>query len=238
MEGRVDEFLDLYKQLEEALEDKYRGDKRRYSSVVMEFFRDDDSAPVRDKLETCREIRNILTHSSNLGGEPVVVPSAAVVENLREVLEFAKRPPLALEYATTGDQMMKANLNQKVLRLMDIMEKNGWSHIPVMKDGVFRGVFSAGTLFLYQLKNGGRALRPETTLKDMERYLEVGEHLGKYAFIPRDATYTEARGIFEKVRGKNKRVSVVFITEHGRPGERLLGMLTPWDVLGETKSEA
>ena len=40
---RIDEFLDLYKQLEDALEDKYRNSRRHYSSVVFEFARDDDS---------------------------------------------------------------------------------------------------------------------------------------------------------------------------------------------------
>ena len=47
---RIDEFLDLYKQLEDELEDKYRNSRRHYSSVVFEFARDDDSLPVREIL--------------------------------------------------------------------------------------------------------------------------------------------------------------------------------------------
>ncbi len=230
---RVDAFLDLYKQVEDVLGDKYRNARRHCSSVVLEFCRDEESAPIRDKLDLCREIRNLLTHSANLGGEPVVEPSAPVVEAMREVLDFLKRPPLALEYATRGDQMMKAGLNQKVLRLMEVMDKNGYSHIPVLKEGTFRGVFSAGSVFLYQLNTGGRALTSATTLKDLEPYLDVGEHRENYEFVPKTETYLSVRRKFEKVRGKNKRVSVIFITETGRPGERLLGMLTPWDVLGE-----
>ena len=74
-QSRIDEFLDLYKQLEDELEDKYRNARRHYSSVVFEFIKDTDSEPVRDKLEVCREIRNLLTHSANLGGEPIVEPS-------------------------------------------------------------------------------------------------------------------------------------------------------------------
>ena len=70
-QSRIERFLDLYKQLEDELEDKYRNARRHYSSVVFEFIRDEDSAPVRDQLETCREIRNLLTHSANLGGEPL-----------------------------------------------------------------------------------------------------------------------------------------------------------------------
>ena len=87
-QSRIDEFLDLYKQLEDVLEIKYRNARRHYSSVVFEFIKDDESAPVRDKLEICREIRNLLTHSANLEGEPVVEPSAPVVEAMGEVLDL------------------------------------------------------------------------------------------------------------------------------------------------------
>ena len=136
---RIDEFLDLYKQLEDELEGKYRNSRRHYSSVVFEFARDDDSLPVRDKLDICREIRNLLTHNPNLEGEPIVEPSQPVLRAIREVLEFVRRPPLAMDYATKADQVMKAHLGQRVLRLMEVMDKNGYSHIPVMDEGEFRG---------------------------------------------------------------------------------------------------
>ena len=232
-ESRIDTFLDLYKQLEDALEDKYRNARRHYSSVVFEFIKDSESAPVRDKLETCREIRNLLTHSANLGGEPIVEPSAPVVEALGQVLDFVRRPPLAIDYATRGDQVMRAHLHQKVLRLMEVMEKNGYSHVPVMREGEFCGVFSVGTVFQYVLRSGGKAISPEMAVADLGKHIQVAEHRENYEFVPQDATYIAVRQKFEKVKGKNKRVSVIFITEHGRPGERLLGMLTPWDVLGE-----
>ena len=62
---------------------------------------------MRDKLDVCREIRNLLTHNPNLNGEPIVEPSQSVVEAMKEVLEFVKRPPLAMEFATKGEQVMK-----------------------------------------------------------------------------------------------------------------------------------
>ena len=201
--------------------------------MVFEFIRDEDSAPVRDQLETCREIRNLLTHSANLGGEPIVEPSAPVVAAMEEVLNFVRKPPLALDYATKWDQVMKAHLHQKVLRLMEVMDKNGYSHIPVLNDGEFCGVFSVGSVFQYILRTGGKGIKPETTVAELGRHIQVDAHMENYDFVPKDATYLSVRRKFEKVRGKNKRISVIFITENGKPGERVLGMLTPWDVLGE-----
>ena len=100
---RADFFLDLYKQLEDELEDKYRNARRHFSSVVFEFAKDRESEPVRDKLDVCRQIRNLLAHTANLGGQPVAEPSWAVVEAMQEVLDFVRRPPLAIEFATRGD---------------------------------------------------------------------------------------------------------------------------------------
>ena len=114
------------------------------------------------------------------------------------------------------------------------MEKNGYSHVPVMKEDRFYGVFSSGSVMRYLLKNRGRGLTPETTIKDMRGYLAVEEHVENYEFVPADATYIYVRGRFEQVRARNKRVSVIFITRDGKPDQPLLGMLTPWDVLGES----
>ena len=226
-------FLDLYKQVEDELEDKFRNSRRHYSSAVYEFIKDYESAPVRDKLDICRHIRNLMAHSANMDGEPVVVPSQPVVDALREVLDFVKKPPLAIDYATRGDRVLKVGANQKVLRVMELMEKNGYSHVPVMKENRFYGVFSSGSVMRYLLKNRGRGLNPDTTIKELRGYLAVEEHVENYEFVPADATYIYVRSRFEQVRARNKRVSVIFITRDGKPDQPLLGMLTPWDVLGE-----
>ncbi|MEA5066481.1 MAG: hypothetical protein VB065_10555, partial [Eubacteriales bacterium] len=74
---RSEEFLLLYRQLEEALENKYARSLRTTGSVVMEYLRDDDSLPFRDRLNLCREIRNILTHNAAGDDSAVVEPSEA-----------------------------------------------------------------------------------------------------------------------------------------------------------------
>lgn len=230
--SRTETFLDLYKQLEEELELKYRNSKRRYSSVVFEYSKDPQSESVREKLDVVREIRNLLTHNPNIDGQAIVEPSEPVIRALEEILEFVKDPPKALEYATKGESIMKATLANKVLRLMEVMDKNGFSHIPVMRDGYFIGVFSIGTVFRYVVRRGEK-ITPETTLKDMADFLPVADHLENYGFLPKDASFFQARGMFETVKAKNKRVAVIFITETGKSDERLLGMLTPWDVMSD-----
>ena len=225
-----EEFLDLYKQLETTLELMYQKAKRKYSSVVFEYLKSRESEPIRGDLETCREIRNLLTHNANVGGVPVVEPSRPVIEMLQGVLQYVKKPPLALDYATRGEQILKAALRQRVMRLMEVMEKNGFSHVPVLEDGEFCGVFSIGTVFQVTLHSKKR-IDKDTTLAELKELIPIKEHNENYIFLPKTATYIEARRNFEHIRAKNRRISVVFITETGKQEERLLGMVTPFDVL-------
>lgn len=234
---RSAEFIDLYKQLEDELEVKYSGEKRRYSSVVFEYINSYESAPVRESLNLCREIRNLMTHNADLGGVPIVEPSEPIVEALRQTLDYVRRPPLALERATPGEKILCAGLSDHVLKLMNRMDKNGYSHVPVLEKKRFLGVFSVSTIFSCVLHDPDLNITQETEVRDLRRMLPPEKHIENYAFVDRETTCMEVRRMFEKIRGKNKRLSVIFITEHGRQEEPLLGMLTPWDVMREERGE-
>ena len=69
---RAETFLKMYRVLEGLLEDKYGNSN---SSVVMDYINDPDSEPVRQRLNLCRELRNLLTHNAGSDGEPVCEPS-------------------------------------------------------------------------------------------------------------------------------------------------------------------
>ena len=88
-ERRSEAFLKLYRQLEGALEKRYAG-QRVTSSVVAEYLRDPDSAPCRAELDLCREIRNLLTHNADGGGEAVVEPSQTMLDTLKGILDHAR----------------------------------------------------------------------------------------------------------------------------------------------------
>ena len=226
---RSDEFIDLYKQLEDELEVKFSTAKqRRYSSVVFEYINHYESAPVRETLNLCREIRNLMTHNANLGGEPMV-------EALREALDYVCRPPLALDFATKGSSIRCARLSSRVLNLMESMDKSGFSHIPVIEKEKFLGVFSVSTIFSCILRDPTLRITKETTLSQLGKMLAVEKHVENFAFVDEKTTCIEARRMFEKIRGRNKRLSVIFITKTGSRDEPLLGMLTPWDVMQDIR---
>ena len=233
------EFLNLYKRLEDLLESKLNVSETRRGSVVVEFMNSTEGEPYREKLNLCREIRNIMTHNADLDGEPVVMPSDAVVDSLREIVAAIERPPQAGEYATPIEHILTARMEDFALNLMRTMEKNGFSHVPVLRQGLVEGVFSVSTIFSAAIRSEHFTLDEEARVEDFLPLLPPERHLcEQFRFVRADATLPEACRAFEtKGRERRKRVAAIFLTEDGTPESRLCGMLTPWDLIAGRFSE-
>lgn len=231
-------FLARYRVLEGLLEKRYEGEKTSSPSVVMEYMRDPDSQPVRVELDLMREIRNILSHNAGTGGEPVVEPSRETLARLDEIIAYVRRPLLASDFGTPAERVFSATPNDRALNVMRGMCNNGYSHVPVMEKGSMIGVFSARSLFEYLAAEGLDEASDELRVRDLGRHIRFDGRDGeRYIFVPADTGVVAVRDLFQKHNERNRRLSAVFVTKNGDPGERLICMLTPWDVLSDRQSQ-
>ena len=168
---RADEFLNAYRELEEALNNKYGTDEKKFGSPIVRFISEKESKPFRENLDICREIRNFLSHHSEVGGERIIQPSEYMIRFLGEVTDFINQPPLALEFATLFADILKTTLSQKVQTVMKKMERQGFSHVPVIDGGECVGVFSVSTIFTYSLTYGLTSLRDDMIISDFGEML-------------------------------------------------------------------
>lgn len=230
--GREEEFLDQYKKLEEALYIKYGFDEKTFGSPIVRFINDKESKNYHDKLNICREIRNFLSHHSDFGGEAIIEPSSSIIEFLKEVTDYIQKPPLAVQYCTIYDNIMKTTPSQKAQTVMKKMQRQGFSHVPVIFEGELAGVFSISTFFSYALKYGMTVINDELLIGDFEEFLPPDKHENeKFVFLPPTATLFDVRAEFEKKPFRSKRLAVIFITDNGSVSGRIIGILTPWDVI-------
>lgn len=227
-------FLNAYRDLEEVLAVKY-GQKLG----TIQLYSSGEGAKYFEELNLFREMRNLLSHHGRIDGSPVVLPSEQALNKLLEILEYAKNPPMALSLSTPKDSLSCARLSDGVSTIVDVMERKGYSHIPVLtkRGGIF-GVFSVGTLFSYA-KNEPQGSLKGLTLRDLSEYLPPERHTTeKFAFVGPDATLYNIKELF-RVHGPNhRRIVAVFVTEDGKQSSPLLGMITPWDVFKAEESKA
>jgi len=199
----------------------------------MMYIQDPESEPVRQKLDVCREVRNLLTHNSGPDGSPIIEPSQALLDSLYEIISYIEKPSSALSYATKAESIMRAHPNDRVNDVMRRMYKQGYSHVPVIADDIIQGVFSKSSVFRYLIEKGD--IGPDTRIREMGESMRItGQRDCRYLYMPKEATYIDVRARFENMSGRNNRLAAIFITETGDERGSLLGMLTPWDVMRDT----
>ena len=234
MTGRAYEFVDLYKQLEDELEKRIPAHEKGYASVVIQFSNSDAGLPYRDRLNLCREVRNLISHNADMDGEPPIEPSQALLDSLRDILRAVRAEPAAMTRATPAGALLSAGLRDRAVPLMRRMSQQGFSHVPVMDGGIMRGIFSVGTIFAAGLQGRRFTLSADTRLEEFEDLLAPDRHLTeRFLFAPEGALLCDVRALFslDPVDHHTRRVAAVFLTRDGTQHSALRGMLTPWDII-------
>ena len=231
---QAERFLQKYRILEGMLEKRYEGEKLNYSSVVIEYLHDADSYGIRTELDLLREIRNLLSHNAGESGQPVVEPSEEMLDLLDHVIEFVKTPRDAMNFGTPAQDILSAHLNDNLFDVMRNMAKNGYSHVPVIDRGRMAGVLSTRSVFDYLAQFGPESLEPDARISQLGECIRFDRQTGeRYLFVAADTSIVSVSRAFRRHSERDRRLSAVFITENGAPGEPLICMLTPWDVLGD-----
>ena len=229
--SRAEAFLLLYRQMEGILEKRCTG-RDPGGNIVTAYLNDPDSEPMRAEIDLCRRIRNILSHTVEDNGEPVVEPSEGTLRRMEAILAYVKHPVMAIDYGTPAEKILFAHPNDLALNVMRHMVKNGYSHVPVAEQGRLIGVFSSDSLMLFSAKKGLSQVRDELRIGDMKDAIGFGDKRdARFMFLPEDATLPAVREAFEKRRERNHRLAVVFLTEDGTWRTPVKALLTSWDVL-------
>ena len=230
--NRTDEFINLYKTLEDVLEAKYREEGKEISSVVYQFLCDKESMPFRIKLDLCRQVRNLLSHSANVDGVSPVTPAEPLIECLRETIEYLRKPNLAYARGTGIQKLLKATESDRVVWLSRKMEEKGYSHVPVLEKGKVIGVFSVSTFFSLAKDEKLSSITDSTRIGDILDYVKIDAHTSeRFAFSAKNDPVYKVKQLFSRKSAGEKRVAGVFVTEDGTIDTKLLSFIPPWDVM-------
>lgn len=225
-------FLELYRNLEETLVSRYSDNGKIIGSVVVKYMNEDEGKKWRDELNTFREMRNMLSHHAALGGEPVFEPSDAVIDVMRSILYEAQHPPVAMSIAVPKESLTVCRESDRVSQVIEIMERLGYSHIPVIGGDVLAGVFSVGSIFSYFRMHGGDGFSSDMRVGDLWEFLPPSCHTTeRFAFVSQSAPYSKLKQKFTAAGPSERRTAAVFVTDSGKESGVLLGMITPWDMI-------
>ena len=183
-------------------------------------------------INLIRKIRNLLSHGEcKIEGKVAIEINENIIEKLKEIISLLENPPLVTSRYIS--EMFVVDLEEKLEKLIKTMNEKKISHVPVLdKDKKLVGVFSENTIFSKLSDDEIIEIGKEYQVKDYVKYIKLENHSSEYFdFIKRNEELTSAQNLFNKSIKKDKKLVMLFVTENGKKTEKILGILTPWDLL-------
>ncbi len=233
---RADDFLDLYRQLENVLET--HRPRRRDESSVSGFIRSRDGEPWRETLNLARDVRNLLSHNPTVDGQSAVEPSDALGEKLKQIIDSVENPLRAADIAVPRERILFADAAENLFSVLRQMEKQCYTNVPVTQNGSMIGILSESVLFSCALSRPQTVIDEQTKVGDLREFLPLDKHPSEYYdFIDDSAAFEDVRELFERSFCDGKRLAAVLVTANGRANEKILGLITPWDALAQSEEK-
>jgi CBS domain-containing protein len=225
-------FLDKYKILENIAINELKLPPD--GSAVSKLEKRSEFKDIRYELNYCREVRNLLQHNQKLDEEFAVQPGEKMIELLDMVIERIKNPVRCCDVAIPFNDLVWRSMDDMVMPTIKLMNDRNISHVPILKDRRVVGDFSANCVFPFLLGAEDCHIDSSTRFRDLNKYLVLDAHPSEtFKFIPYDEKLSYAEKLYEENYDNHDRIGLIFLTQNGKPDERLLGILTSWLILGK-----
>jgi CBS domain-containing protein len=108
-----------------------------------------------DDLKAFSRLRNAIVHNpDNRNANPIAEPHDYIVNKYEDIKNKVINPPVALNtIAIKSKDIFTTTMDANALNVMQEMNRNSYTHVPVVQDGKLIGVFSENTVFSYLVKN-------------------------------------------------------------------------------------
>ena len=225
---KTDQFLDLYKKLENTANTHYH--IRGSGSAIAKLQRRQEFSNIHQELDYIRDVRNLLTHRPRIGELYAVEPTDAMLSLLEKLIDRLEHPLSAIRIAVPLEEVLSASLDSPVLDSLEKMYKRAFSHMPILEDGKVAGVFSGSSLMncvLYKHIMFSGDLK----FRDIKDTFTFDQHPSEtFRFVSRDTLVSDISDMFDEALQQEERIGMIFVTENGKSDEELLGIITAWDV--------
>lgn len=222
-------FIDKYKHLEKVIINNFGLEPEAPAVAFLE--RNPNYRSMKDELRYCRNVRNLLSHNPKIEGEYPVEVSNGMIAFLDKVIKTVEHPKRAKDIYVPIDKVLYRTYNDNVLDAMIEMNERNFSKMPILDKGVVVGIFSENTLMSYLVDNKKMEIKDDMTFNDLSGYLPLVKHKAHdFIFVKEDMLLTEVVAIFDKALEIGKRIGLVLVTKTGNSNEKLLGIISAWEV--------
>ncbi|HAU34556.1 MAG TPA: hypothetical protein DCW76_09575 [Lysinibacillus sp.] len=181
-----------------------------------------------DDLRSYADLRNAIVHHRTSINYVIAEPHTDVVERIEYIDATLAKPMLV------GQMFRKRVLvfqeNDSLKHVLKVIHQRKYTQFRVYFNKQFRGLITTVgiTNWLASKMGGDHLPKGIPTLHDI---LMHEKNRVNYKFVSRYITIYEAEEIFKQGVERGRRFEALLITEHGKPHQKLIGIITPLDIV-------
>ena len=228
----ADIFIEKYKKFENLARTVYKIDDAEsipYELCKQKRFRNHEAT-----IKYCQNIRNFLQHNPKYNGENIVYLNDPAIDMVDELIKIVENRPKCKDIAILDKNVYKRTKTDRVKEAMSAMRANVYTHVPIVNsDNIVEGVFDENSVFNYLAAEEIACIDDDLTFEQMKDYISLNNReMEEFIFVKASLYVDDLEKKFEEATGKGKRIGMAFITVSGKSDSPLVGIITPWDILG------
>lgn len=236
MNSDIEEFLHKFQTLEKLIKN-YPGSRDEINFKDALLLTSETNGFIKENfslIEDLYSLRNVFSHRNR--GIYIAKINSIAIKNLDKIITELKNPPTVI--SKFGVDVFQATQNNEINKVMKVMHDKTYTHIPIWKDGhsneynKFIGVFSYTSFFEWLADRQEKENTPTFTKRFIEdinpKYLN--SPAVNFEFISENKSVYEIPSIFDKYTQDRKRLDCLLLTQNGKRGEKITGIITSWDL--------
>jgi hypothetical protein len=231
-EDKITQVLSNFQELEDIINEK-GGHKSRFDSNLTAVSESNAYISAKQgEILDLYALRNVYSHMQR--GKYLASLTDYAVKSLAKLIKDIKYPPSALEIFApkTGSGIYETEVNAFIKDVLSDMTENEYTHVPVWKGEKLVGTFAYNSFFQwvnYELQMRTQPHFEKERMGDINpRYLNG--NIVRFQFVRKTDPAHEVPMIFERSTKQRKRLDCIFVTENGNRDEKILAIVTPWDL--------
>jgi predicted transcriptional regulator len=180
----------------------------------------------KDDLKEYADLRNAIVHERS-DGHVIAEPNERAVSNFDRIKVALLKPPKVIPQFQM--QVRTRASEESIGSALTDMREGSFSQLPVVKSGSVVALLTSETVVRWlasELANDIVSLQ-ETPIHAVLEHVEDEDH---YCFLSRNASLHEVITKFEEFTSRGKDLDAILITDSGKPDQKLLGILTVYDL--------
>jgi predicted transcriptional regulator len=227
-------FLNLFNELEQYLRVTYSRGEYSYTGFVTKLYQIKKSRENMiinnnhnfELIKQAAQMRNIISHNND-----VLVPSDKFLKEFSEVVKKITKPLIVRQIMTKYQDLKTVDLKSTIGNVVDLLKTSGFSTIPIIDKDELLGIFTEKSLYDYFSLKNAKTINKGMLIGEIMEAIDLNNHPRKYYdFISANTNIYDAYQLFNKDLKVRREMLLLLVTENGKEGEHLLGIIALRDL--------